>query len=118
MNNPMIDKNKHHRAHVSFLKFLKPRIIPTMQEAGGISKGHIATVYQNGLVNVSNLKVPIINIPQKDVAIIIGRCITILIIPWIRNELFASFIFTNLPYHMFLFQSLYLQCQTACQILI
>ena len=44
----MIDKIKHHRAYVSFLKYLKPRIIPTMQEAGGISKGHIATAYQNG----------------------------------------------------------------------
>lgn len=93
----MIDKNKHHRAHVSFLKFLKPRIIPTMQEAGGISKGHIATADQNGSVNVSNPKIPIISNPQKDVAIIIGRCITILIIPWIRNELFESFIFHEPP---------------------
>ena len=76
----MIDKIKHHRAYVSFLKFIKPRMIPTMQETGGISKGHILTAYQNGSVNVSKLKIPINSKPQKEVAINTGRCITILII--------------------------------------
>ena len=77
----MIDKIKHHRAYVSFLKFLKLLMIPTMQEIGGISKGHILTAHQNGSVNVSKLKIPIISILQKEVAINTGRCITILIIP-------------------------------------
>lgn len=52
-----------------------------MQEAGEISKGHIVTAYQNGVVIVSNLKIPIIRKLQKDVAINTGRCITMLIIP-------------------------------------
>ena len=77
----MIDKIKHHRAYVSFLKFLKLLMIPTMQEIGGINKGHILTAYQNGSVNVSKLKIPINSKPQKEVAINTGRCITILIIP-------------------------------------
>ena len=77
----MIDKIKHHRAYLSFLKFLIPRIIPTMQETGGMSKGHIVTAYQNGSVSVSRLKIPIINRHQKEVAIDTGRCITLLIIP-------------------------------------
>ena len=69
----MIDKIKHHRAYLSFLKFLIPRIIPTMQETGGMSKGHIVTAYQNGSVSVSGLKIPIINILQIEVAINTGR---------------------------------------------
>ena len=77
----MIDKIKHHRAYVSLLRLIKPRMMPTMQEAGGISKGHIVTVYQNGSVIVSKLKIPIISKLQKEVAINTGRCITILIIP-------------------------------------
>ena len=77
----MIDKIKHHRAHLSFLKFLIPRMIPTMQETGGISKGHIVTAYQNGSVSVSGLKIAMIVKLQKDVAINIGRCITMLRIP-------------------------------------
>ena len=77
----MIDNIRHHRAYVSFLKFLKLLMIPTMQEIGGISKGHILTAYQNESVNVSKLKIPIISILQKEVAINTGRCITILIIP-------------------------------------
>ena len=77
----MIDKIKHHRAYASFLKLIKPRMMPTMQEIGGISKGHIVTVYQNGSVIVSKLKIPIISKLQKEVAINTGRCITILIIP-------------------------------------
>ena len=95
----MIDKIKHHRAYVSFLKFLKPRIIPTMQETGGISKGHIVTAYQNGSI-VSKLKIPIISIPQKKVAINTGRCITLLIIPWIRNDFLVSFIFSQTSHIM------------------
>ena len=91
----MIDKIKHHRAYVSFLKFIKPRVIPTMQETGGISKGHIVTAYQNGSVNVSKLKIPIISKLQKEVAINTGRCITLLIIPWIRNDFLVSFIFSQ-----------------------
>ena len=77
----MIDKIKHHRAHLSFLKFLIPRMIPPMQEIGGISKGHIVTAYQNGSVSVSGLKIPIINKLQKEVVINTGRCKTLLIIP-------------------------------------
>ena len=56
-------------------------MIPTMQEIGGISKGHILTTYQNGSLNVSKLKIPINSEAQKEVAINTGRCITILIIP-------------------------------------
>ena len=52
-----------------------------MQETGGMSKGHIVTAHQNGLVSVSRLKIPIINRLQKEVAIDTGRCITLLIIP-------------------------------------
>ena len=77
----MIDKIKHHRAYVSFLKLIKPRMIPTMQETGEISKGNIVTAYQNGSVSVSKLKIPIISKLQKEVAINTGRCITLLIIP-------------------------------------
>ena len=77
----MIDKIKHHRAYVAFLKIFKLLMIPTMQEIGGISKGHILTAYQNGSVNVSKLKILINSNPQKEVAINTGRCITILIIP-------------------------------------
>ena len=91
----MIDKIKHHRAYVSFLKFLKLLMIPTMQEIGGISKGHILTAYQNGSVNVPKLKIPINSKPQKEVAINTGRCITILIIPWTRNDFLVSFIFAQ-----------------------
>ena len=48
-------------------------MMPTMQEIGGISKGHIVTVHQNGSVIVSKLKIPIISKPQKEVAINTGR---------------------------------------------
>ena len=56
-------------------------MIPTMQEIGGISKGHILTANQNGSVNVPKLKIAINSKPQKEVAINTGRGITILIIP-------------------------------------
>ena len=104
----MIDKIKHHRAYVSFLKFLKLLMIPTMQEIGGISKGHILTAYQNGSVNVSKLKIPINSKPQKEVAINTGRCITILIIPWTRNEFLLSFIFSQISYTMCAYFSSYI----------
>ena len=104
----MIDKIKHHRAYVSFLKFLKLLMIPTMQEIGGISKGHILTAYQNGSVNVSKLKIPINSKPQKEVAINTGRCITILIIPWTRNEFLLSFIFSQISYTMCAYYSSYI----------
>ena len=77
----MVDKIKHHRAYISFFRFLKPRIIPTVQQIGGISKGHIVTADQNGLSIVSKLKIPIICKLQKDVATNTGRGITILMIP-------------------------------------
>ena len=104
----MIDKIKHHRAYVSFLKFLKLLMIPTMQEIGGISKGHILTAYQNGSVNVSKLKIPINSKHQKEVAINTGRCITILIIPWTRNEFLLSFIFSQISYTMCAYFSSYI----------
>ena len=52
-----------------------------MHETGGISKGNIVTIYQNGSVIESKLNIPIINKLQKEVAINIGRGIIILIIP-------------------------------------
>ena len=104
----MIDKIKHHRAYVFFLKFLKLLMIPTMQEIGGISKGHILTAYQNGSVNVSKLKIPINSKPQKEVAINTGRFITALIIPWTRNEFLLSFIFSQISYTMCAYFSSYI----------
>lgn len=56
-------------------------MIPTMQDIGGISKGHIVTVYQNGSVSVSKLKIPIISKLQKEVAINTGKCMAVLIMP-------------------------------------
>ena len=69
----MTDKSKHNRAFLSVLKFIKPRIIPTIHETGEISTGNRITTYQNGSVIESKLNIPIINNPQKEVANNIGR---------------------------------------------
>ena len=73
MNNPIADKIRHNRASLSFLRFIEPRIIPIIHETGGISNGNIVTAYQNGSVMESRLKLAIINNPQKEVAINVGK---------------------------------------------